>query len=107
MGGGATGMTPQRITDDLDRLLELLPAGVRLALAEAESRQHLLEIVLDLGRPPEARYPGRSLDLTPAAISREDLKETVERIGTFGGDNRAGIERTLHRISAIRNSPDW
>lgn len=103
MGGGATGMTPQRITDDLDRLLELLPAGVRLALAEAESRQHLLEIVLDLGRPPEARYPGRSLDLTPAAISREDLKETVERIGTFGGDNRAGIERTLHRISAIRN----
>ncbi|GCE64499.1 ATPase AAA [cyanobiont of Ornithocercus magnificus] len=101
--GVATGMTPQGITDDLDRLLELLPVGVRSALTNAESRQQLLEIVLDLGRPPEARYPGLSLELSPAAISREDLRETVERIGTFGGDNRAGIERTLHRISAIRN----
>jgi stage III sporulation protein SpoIIIAA len=27
----------------------------------------------------------------------------VDHIGLFGDDNRAGIERTLHRISAIRN----
>jgi len=94
---------PQRITDDLDRLLEVLPAMVQHALAEPDSRDQLLEVVLDLGRVPEARYPGRAVTLGDTAIDRADLALVLERLGAFGGDNRAGIERTLHRISAIRN----
>ena len=94
---------PQRITDDLDRLLEVLPAMVQHALAEPDSRDQLLEVVLDLGRVPEARYPGRAVTLGDTAIDRADLALVLERLGPFGGDNRAGIERTLHRISAIRN----
>jgi stage III sporulation protein SpoIIIAA len=93
----------QRVTDDLDRLLEVLPQTVRLALAPPSAREQLLEVVLDLGRPPEARYPGRAVALDPQPIDREDLAAVLQRIGPFGGDNRAGIERTLHRISAIRN----
>ena len=93
----------QRMADDLDRLLELLPEPVRLALAAPEARDQLLEVVLDLGRIPEARYPGRALALGSAVIERRDLGAVVEQLGPFGGDNRAGIERTLHRISAIRN----
>ena len=96
-------ITPQRITDDLDRLLEVLPAPVRAALQPPEAREQLLEVVLDLGRLPEARYPGRAVALGEAVIERADLEAVVERLGAFGGDNRAGIERTLHRISAIRN----
>jgi len=93
----------QRITDDLDRLLEVLPETVQQALAPLAAREQLLEVVLDLGRPPEARYPGRAEALAPEPIGRGDLAAVLQRLGPFGGDNRAGIERTLHRISAIRN----
>ena len=96
-------ITPQRVTDDLDRLLAVLPVAVRQALATAEAREQLLEVVLDLGRIPEARYPGRAVALGEAAVQRSDLAAVVEQLGAFGGDNRAGIECTLHRISAIRN----
>ena len=93
----------QRITDDLDRLLEVLPVAVQIALSDPGARDQLLEVVLDLGRVPEARYPGRAVALGETAVSRADLLQVLERLGAFGGDNRAGIGRTLHRISAIRN----
>ncbi|MGB5134128.1 MAG: AAA family ATPase [Prochlorococcaceae cyanobacterium] len=95
--------SPQRITDDLDRLLAVLPAPVAAALPAGQERDQLLEVVLDLGRVPEARYPGRVVELGSLPVQRADLASVVDRLGVFGGDNRAGIERTLHRISAIRN----
>jgi len=98
-----TAAPTQRVTDDLDRLLAVLPQTVRQALAPLAAREQLLEVVLDLGRPPEARYPGRAVALDQQPIDREDLAAVLQRLGPFGGDNRAGIERTLHRISAIRN----
>ena len=63
----------------------------------------MLEIVLDLGRVPTGRFPEGDVILSQEVITRDDLAFTVGRIGEFGDDNRAGIERTLHRISAIRN----
>ncbi len=93
----------EQITDDLELLLQVLPVHVRAALEEKPVDDQLLEVVLDLGRPPEARYPQRVDELSKQPIGREDLSFTVERVGAFGKDNRAGIERTLHRISAIRN----
>ena len=89
--------------DELERLLEVLPAPVRQALQPPECRDQLLEVVLDLGRVPEARYPSRAVALGTVPIERADLAGVLERLGPFGGDNRAGIERTLHRISALRN----
>jgi len=81
----------------------VLPERVRADLATADRREQLLEVVLDLGRIPEARYPGRAIALGETPIERQDLAGVLQRIGRFGEDNRAGIERTLHRISAIRN----
>ncbi len=101
-GGLAVPQATDRV-DDLERLLALLPPAVRLALAAPAAREQLLEVVLDLGRVPEARYPGRAELLGQAPLERADLAAVVEQLGDFGGDNRAGIERTLHRISAIRN----
>jgi stage III sporulation protein SpoIIIAA len=93
----------QRITDNLTQLMDVLPPAVRADLNREESLDELLEIVLDLGRIPEARFPERVVELGAAAVTDEDLEYVVSRVGTFGKDNRAGIERTLHRISAIRN----
>jgi stage III sporulation protein SpoIIIAA len=91
------------VTDDLELLLEVMPGPVREAVEAAPDRQDLLEIVLDLGRRPEARFAGRSLPIGEEPVTRDDLGAVVERLGRFGDDNRAGIERTLHRISALRN----
>lgn len=89
--------------DDLDQLLAVLPPAVRAAIEAQEDHDQLIEVVLDLGRTPEARFPDRAVELSGTVVQREDLAHMVERVGTFGKDNRAGIERTLHRISAIRN----
>jgi len=92
-----------RITDDLELLLEVLPPEVRSAIEAWDDRGVLIEVVLDLGRVPEIRYPDGAEVLPLEPVSREELGHVVGRVGHFGKDNRAGIERTLHRISAIRN----
>lgn len=93
----------KEIVDDLDRLLEVLPQFVRETIEDQEDLTDLIEIVLDLGRRPEARYSDRFVYLSEKEISREHIDTVLKRVGEFGLDNRAGIERTLHRISAIRN----
>ncbi|MFC1944390.1 R3H domain-containing nucleic acid-binding protein [Chloroflexota bacterium] len=91
------------IVDDLDALLDVLPPHISGPLGEREDRGELLEVVIDLGREPEARYQGHQIVLGAKEASAEDIGYVVSRIGAFGDDNRAGIERTLHRISALRN----
>jgi stage III sporulation protein SpoIIIAA len=93
----------QEITDDLEQLLLTLPPAILRELEVQGNRDDLLEVVLDLGRKPEARFRGGEALLGDVDVTREDLRYVVERIGHFGEDNRAGIERTLHRISCIRN----
>lgn len=90
-------------TDNLDLLLQVLPSNIREALTSAGNTELLIEVVLDLGRLPEARYPGRALYLNQSSVTHEDIQFVASRVGNFTRDNRAGIERTLHRISAIRN----
>jgi stage III sporulation protein SpoIIIAA len=91
------------ITDDLDALLAILPPVVRQAIQVENNGKDLLEVVLDLGRLPEVRFLGREVRLGGQETTREDIDFVVERVSEFTTDNRAGIERTLHRISCIRN----
>ncbi|MFC2043781.1 R3H domain-containing nucleic acid-binding protein [Chloroflexota bacterium] len=91
------------ITDDLDAFFDMLSPKIRQSLCRQEDSSQLLEVILDLGRPPEARFPHKEVILSPEEITREDISYITSQIGSFGDDNRAGIERTLHRISAIRN----
>lgn len=91
-------------TDDLEKLLVVLPQHFRQEVARLPGdTSELMEIVCDLGRRPEARFPGQCLFLGEQTTTREDIDYVVSRLGAFGSDNRAGIEATLHRISAIRN----
>ncbi len=91
------------ITDDMDALLDILPPRIKKPLLQQKDTSELLEVVLDLGRAAEARFPKREEILDEREVEETDIDYVVARIGAFGEDNRAGIERTLHRISAIRN----
>jgi stage III sporulation protein SpoIIIAA len=88
--------------DDLGLLFRVLPERLRRRL-ESEDPSSLLEIILDLGRAPEARFAYGAQVLEPDPVTHEDIAYTISRIGSFGSDNRAGIESTLHRIAALRN----
>lgn len=97
-------LLPERpVTDDLELLLAALPSHIRQSLETQDDRAGLLEVVMDLGREPEARYRSREVSLSPREVTESDIENVISNIGTFGSDNRAGIERTLHRISVIRN----
>ena len=89
--------------EELRALCAVLPPAVRRAVEAEGRRDELLEVVLDLGRQPEARFADRDVPLSDEAVSRSDLDHVMERVSDFGDDNRAGVERTLHRVSAIRN----
>ncbi len=91
------------ITEDLQKLLDILPQDLRQVLENHPKRDILVEVILDLGRRPEARFPNQAEYLSETPITQEQIDDCIERVGIFGGDNRAGIEQTLHRISAIRN----
>src|SRR5664280_759715 len=99
------GATPRRreLIDDLGLLLNSLPPDVLEAVQALTDPSNLIEIVMDLGRRPEARFTDGEQTLLEREITQADLAYVVDHIGVFGEDNRAGIERTLHRISAIRN----
>jgi stage III sporulation protein SpoIIIAA len=96
-------MKSRLITDNLDALLSVLPPQVSEALVRIDRSDDLLEVIMDVGRVPTARFIGEEITLSDVEVGREQIDHVVSGIGEFDGDNRAGIERTLHRISAIRN----
>ncbi len=96
----ATSISPSW---ELSQLLDIFPLAIRQALVRLGNIEEIIEVVLDLGRPPEARFETDFTYLTETPVSHEDIAHVCSRISPFGADNRAGIEQTLHRISAIRN----
>ncbi len=96
-------MAKLEITDDLEALVAVLPPPIATSLQAANRSEDLLEIILDLGRRPEARFVNGEIELSTQEVTQAEIDYVVSRIGEFGDDNRAGIERTLHRMSAIRN----
>ena len=96
-------MTGTRITDNLDVLLTVLPPQVAQQIIANDRSEDLLEVIMDLGRVPTARYVDGEVNLSDVEITHADIEYVVNQIGDFDADNRAGMERTLHRISAIRN----
>jgi len=91
------------LADDLNQLLDVLPQFIRTPLEQHPRREQLIEIVLDIGRRPEARFSDSSEYLSYRTVVWQDLDHILKRLGKFSGDNRAGIEKTLHRISSLKN----
>ncbi|KAD2805826.1 hypothetical protein E3N88_39203 [Mikania micrantha] len=102
---GFAKCTPSDDSNNIHELLKILPHDLRDNLMMESKRDQLLEVILDLGRLPEARYLGDSgrRYLRDTEVSMEELEYAENAIGEIGGDNRAGITGTLHRISAVRN----
>jgi stage III sporulation protein SpoIIIAA len=96
-------MAEQKITDDLDALLGIIPPGIATAITEINDSANLLEVILDLGRLPTARFLKGEMVVGEKEITREEIDFVVAQLGEFDADNRGGLERTLHRIAAIRN----
>ena len=101
--GRTDGKLEYQITDDLEKLRDILPIAIRQRLEELGRSDDLLEIILDLGRVPTARYTDGEFVLANQEVTPVIIEYVVDRVGEFDADNRAGLERTLHRISAIRN----
>jgi stage III sporulation protein SpoIIIAA len=93
-------------SDGLAELLDILPPVIREKLIASPQVSKLIEVVLDYGRPAETRYIDSVERWENIIVSEHDIEFVVKSVGEFGDDNRAGIERTLHRISAIRNRHD-
>ncbi len=93
----------QKITDDLDLMLNVLPSRISEVVRELDDSDNLLEIVMDVGRLPKARFVHREAVLSDSEVTYDNINLVIKSISEFDDDNRAGIERTLHRISAIRN----
>lgn len=89
--------------NDLENLIENLPSFIQDYLNQHTFKDELIEIVLDLGRRPEARFNHGPEYLSQKIISWQDIDYVTQRVSKFSSENRAGIERTLHRISCIRN----
>ena len=92
-----------QVVDNLEAFIEIFPAEITAALGERKDIGDLLEVVLDLGRPPKARFPSEQVALSDIEVTHDQIAHVVDHVGHFGDDNRAGIERTLHRISVLRN----
>ncbi len=93
----------RQIVDDMDAFIAALPERVAERLRADPNVSSLIEVVLDLGRTPEARFPDGYVHLGDGEVTQAEISRVVENVGHFGDDNRAGIERTLHRMSVIRN----
>jgi stage III sporulation protein AA len=91
------------LADDLNQLLDVLPKYISDTLQKHPRREQLIEIVLDVGRRPEVRFADGTEYLSYKTVVWQDLDHILKRLGKFSGDNRAGIEKTLHRISSLRN----
>lgn len=98
-----TQLLQTQLDADLESLIETVPPHIKELLLARNDVNELLEVVLDLGREPEARFLSESLVISNDEITGADIEYVIEKVSSFGEDNRAGIERTLHRISAIRN----
>ena len=90
-------------SDDIHLLLEAFPGSLRDTIVQARPIVDLIEIILDLGRVPEARYTYETVRLNARPVDSDTIEHVVQHVGGFSHDNRAGIPRTLHRISALRN----
>eukprot|EP00210_Caulerpa_lentillifera_P008443 g8055.t1 len=90
-------------TAELMKIVELLPKHLRKPLESHPDLINLIEVVMDLGRIPLARFPDGDFDVSKSEVSHGDLAYAIKQLGEFGGDSRAGISGTLHRISCIRN----
>ncbi len=97
------GRLKHEIYDNLDVLLKVLPKRITSQVTSEGRNDQLLEVILDIGRVPTARYVDSEVVLSDVDVSAAEICRVVDRIGLFDADNRAGIERTLHRISAIHN----
>lgn len=69
------------IDEELRRLLALVPEEIRRRLEDHPEISELIEIVLDLGRKPLARFPSGDFVISDDAVRFKDLEFAVSQVG--------------------------
>ncbi|MDJ0901451.1 MAG: hypothetical protein QNJ55_21845 [Xenococcus sp. MO_188.B8] len=67
------------MTDELKKFLKILPREIGRVLEQHPQRDDLIEVVMDLGRPPEAHFLGQSEYLTETPVTRRQLNYSIHR----------------------------
>ncbi|MDD4029357.1 MAG: ATPase, T2SS/T4P/T4SS family [Caldisericia bacterium] len=88
---------------DLDLFLEIFPLWMQKKIQDTGNIQELIEIILDVGRKPEARFQTFTQNLIDEPVDVSLINAILDRTEGFNRDNRSGVGGTLHRISGIRN----
>ncbi|KAM1001190.1 hypothetical protein FF1_007733 [Malus domestica] len=83
---------------ELGRLLALLPEEMRRRVSEHPELHQLIEVVMDLGRKPLARFPSGDFVLSELPITLQDLEQATSQVGDFAVDNRAGSAGLLRDL---------
>ncbi|PKA62562.1 Uncharacterized protein ycf45 [Apostasia shenzhenica] len=102
-GPASSSVATTASIDELELFLDLVPPRMRTGLVRHSEVRDLIEVVMDLGRKPIARFPSGDWVVSAEPVRLEDLRHAVGKVGDFSDDNRSGIDHSLHRISAIRN----
>src|SRR5438093_13230889 len=92
---GEVNLPSREITDDLELLLRVMPPHIREGLHRQSDLKNLIEVVMDLGRPPEARFPSRAQNLGDSSSTSPDLDYVIRRVVPFPQDNRAEDEQNI------------
>ncbi|KAK3021162.1 hypothetical protein RJ639_045874 [Escallonia herrerae] len=103
VSSNSASSSQSQAVSDLDLFLELVPLRMRNELFGHAEIGDLIEVVMDLGRQPLARFPSGDWVISEQLVQLEDLRHAISKVGEFSDDNRSGIDHSLHRISAIRN----
>ena len=65
---------------ELEMFLELLPPRMRRELYGHEEIEELIEVVMDLGRKPIARFPSGDWTISDDPIKDEDLRHAISKV---------------------------
>jgi hypothetical protein len=91
------------IKNNLEKMLSIFPDRIKSTLLKHPEKLKLIEITIDLGKIPQARFFSHYEYVSSTAINNSEISKIINSLTKFNNDNRTGINKTLHRISCIKN----
>lgn len=80
LSASSSNSTGDDFNTELDRLLALLPEEMRRKVSEHPERHQLIEVVMDFGRRPLARFPTGDFILSENAITLQDIENATSQV---------------------------
>lgn len=75
-----TSTSQSQVGSELDLFLELVPLRMRNKLFEHSEIGNMIEVVMDLGRQPLARFPSGDWVISDEPVNLEDLRHAISKV---------------------------